>query len=976
METGSAASMATSAMGPSLNDGSEKQLDSVAELGTSTTASASGMGAVDTPKASMMSVVGPNFVIPKNKTLVPVTRTTKWEPLEPKKEEPSPISRKTKWGPDLTEEPAVKRGRALAYQTRAEQLAAQLESNNLEIDNNEATRSPSPPPIYDSMGHRMNTREGRKRDRLDVERREAIGECMNLNPFYKPPSGYRPVPKEAKLFIPAKDNPGYNFIGLILGPRGNTQKRLETETGCRITIRGKGSIKDGKSLPYRHGKDNDGTSEELHVHVASETWEKVDAAVAIIEPLLIPVDEDRNIYKMKQLRELAEMNGTVRDFIRICTLCGEEGHREWQCPKDKLQLFQAKVICRLCGDASHPTMDCPLKLSGQGKAIDKEYLNFLEELGVGLGGIDPPAKSDVDNPSNSPAADTSQPMLLTASGALPMPAKWMDGFNDFNRRMVAGGSENGGFPRLPFPFPFPPPGPQALRFLAPFLNPAFMEAFKGRPVPPPIQMMAFMFSALRGRFPCPPFGFRPDMMRPPMPPSSAPQGPPSMPAGFPTSGQCQTADSVTETTAENNFGGFPPSSGTTNESEQQGNNFVSSVTSSVEVPRFPSPVPNSTLSVETKPRSPPVPTFSSVIPTSAELPPSGYPILPVAPSPTLPSVRPLPSIRPVIPPVLQPPSFTPMGGPGFASTVVPPLGAGASKISSLDSQSVPTQTRNSWSEGQSSSTSEFEKPAPELPPVVLSKPSTLAPLPRMDSPHSFNFGGSRSHVSGLDCPLFPHPPSTPMNLGSYPPRSVPFGASTFPPSFASNPPSFASNPLQPFPSQIGMTNDMLLKSSPVSYPDSNFGASHFQPVGSFNAAPPVDDYRSFTPLSQRLNSASADFNMNANYTCVDAYQPGSRGLYAASLDPGSRGTASEAFDRDYKYEPSIPPHMLQQNLRSPWTTDLLSRTRPAAEQTWGQQEMGGGGGWLNSKPQIAGSRPSSQEADPEYEKLMSSVGVL
>jgi hypothetical protein len=33
------------------------------------------------------------------------------------------------------------------------------------------------------------------------------------------------------LYIPldvqVKDYPGYNFIGLILGPRGNTQKRME-----------------------------------------------------------------------------------------------------------------------------------------------------------------------------------------------------------------------------------------------------------------------------------------------------------------------------------------------------------------------------------------------------------------------------------------------------------------------------------------------------------------------------------------------------------------------------------------------------------------------------------------------------------------------------------------------------------------------------------------------------------------------------
>jgi splicing factor 1 len=50
---------------------------------------------------------------------------------------------------------------------------------------------------------------------------------MLLHPSYKPPAGYKPVYKEAKLFIPVKDYPGYNFIGLILGPRGNTQKRME-----------------------------------------------------------------------------------------------------------------------------------------------------------------------------------------------------------------------------------------------------------------------------------------------------------------------------------------------------------------------------------------------------------------------------------------------------------------------------------------------------------------------------------------------------------------------------------------------------------------------------------------------------------------------------------------------------------------------------------------------------------------------------
>ena len=42
-----------------------------------------------------------------------------------------------------------------------------------------------------------------------------------------------------KLFIPEIEN--YNFIGLILGPRGSTQRELEKKSGCKISIRGKGS---------------------------------------------------------------------------------------------------------------------------------------------------------------------------------------------------------------------------------------------------------------------------------------------------------------------------------------------------------------------------------------------------------------------------------------------------------------------------------------------------------------------------------------------------------------------------------------------------------------------------------------------------------------------------------------------------------------------------------------------------------------
>ncbi len=43
--------------------------------------------------------------------------------------------------------------------------------------------------------------------------------------------------------VPTHKNPGFNFIGRLLGPRGNTLKELQRDTGCKMLIRGKGSVK-------------------------------------------------------------------------------------------------------------------------------------------------------------------------------------------------------------------------------------------------------------------------------------------------------------------------------------------------------------------------------------------------------------------------------------------------------------------------------------------------------------------------------------------------------------------------------------------------------------------------------------------------------------------------------------------------------------------------------------------------------------
>jgi splicing factor 1 len=178
----------------------------------------------------------------------------------------------------------------------------------------ERFRSPSPVPIYDpETGLRQNTLEQMMRRDLELERRECMGEAAKINAEIKIPTNFRPAMKEVKLFIPQNEHPGYNFVGLILGPRGSTQKRLEAETGAKVTIRGKGAAKEGGQIRLdAYGRLPPGWNEETHVHIAAETWDKLDAAIELVEPLLTYVNEEKNIHKTAQMLQLAKMNGTVR----------------------------------------------------------------------------------------------------------------------------------------------------------------------------------------------------------------------------------------------------------------------------------------------------------------------------------------------------------------------------------------------------------------------------------------------------------------------------------------------------------------------------------------------------------------------------------------------------------------------------------------------------------------------------------------
>ncbi|KAL9248967.1 KH domain-containing protein [Drosera capensis] len=127
------------------------------------------------------------------------------------------------------------------------------------------------------------------------------------------------VKKTMRVDVPVDKYPNYNFVGRLLGPRGNSLKRVEASTDCRVLIRGRGSIKDPAKEEMMRGKPGyEHLNEPLHILVEGELpVDVIDAhlfqARQILEDLLKPVDESQDFFKKQQLRELAMINGTLRD---------------------------------------------------------------------------------------------------------------------------------------------------------------------------------------------------------------------------------------------------------------------------------------------------------------------------------------------------------------------------------------------------------------------------------------------------------------------------------------------------------------------------------------------------------------------------------------------------------------------------------------------------------------------------------------
>lgn len=184
---------------------------------------------------------------------------------------------------------------------------------------------------------------------------------MKLDPNYRPPTEYHTQKRnnrpQDKVYIPVKEFPEIKFFGLLVGPRGNSLKKMEAQTGAKISIRGKGSVKDGKGRPEAHADDAD---DDLHCLITADTQEKVQACVDLINHVIATAastPEAQNDHKRNQLRELAALNGTLRDDEnQVCQNCGGIGHKKWDCPEQRN--YSAGITCHNCGSVvSLPSLD-------------------------------------------------------------------------------------------------------------------------------------------------------------------------------------------------------------------------------------------------------------------------------------------------------------------------------------------------------------------------------------------------------------------------------------------------------------------------------------------------------------------------------------------------------------------------------------------------------------------------------------------
>ncbi|XP_037954293.1 KH domain-containing, RNA-binding, signal transduction-associated protein 2-like [Teleopsis dalmanni] len=124
----------------------------------------------------------------------------------------------------------------------------------------------------------------------------------------------KPLKISQKVFVPVKQYPKFNFSGKILGPKGNSLRRLQEETQCKIAIKGRNSMRDrNKEEELRNSGDPrfSHLNRNLFLEISTisspaESYARIAYALAEIRKYIVPDKNDEVSHE--QFRELMEID--------------------------------------------------------------------------------------------------------------------------------------------------------------------------------------------------------------------------------------------------------------------------------------------------------------------------------------------------------------------------------------------------------------------------------------------------------------------------------------------------------------------------------------------------------------------------------------------------------------------------------------------------------------------------------------------
>ncbi|XP_049940893.1 KH domain-containing, RNA-binding, signal transduction-associated protein 2-like [Schistocerca serialis cubense] len=120
----------------------------------------------------------------------------------------------------------------------------------------------------------------------------------------------KPIKVTVRVLVPVKEHPKFNFVGKLLGPKGNSLKRLQEDTMTKMAVLGRGSMRDkAKEEELRASSDPKYAhfNDDLHVEITAfappaEAHARIAYALAEVRKFLVPDYNDE--IRQEQMREM------------------------------------------------------------------------------------------------------------------------------------------------------------------------------------------------------------------------------------------------------------------------------------------------------------------------------------------------------------------------------------------------------------------------------------------------------------------------------------------------------------------------------------------------------------------------------------------------------------------------------------------------------------------------------------------------